>query len=143
MEKLQSFYYQLSHLWKGHKAIRKLKEFSKEKLKVIKQWLARQAFWQVHSPLPKCVDRPHYKVMIPKEMHQFDLLYVNKYEKILSGIDVASIYKVARPLRMNQAKEVTDMISVIYKVDPLTYPKIFQCDNGSESKAEVPKVLEK
>ena len=35
------------------------------------------------------------------------------------------------------------MITDIYKVGPLTYPKIFQCDNGSEFKAEVTKLLEK
>ena len=35
------------------------------------------------------------------------------------------------------------MISNIYKVGLLTYPKIFQCDNGSEFKAEVTKMLEK
>ena len=46
--KLQSIYYQLSHLWKGHKAIRKATELRKEKLKVIKQWLFKQAFSQVH-----------------------------------------------------------------------------------------------
>ena len=55
---------------------------------------------------PKCIDRPHYQVTIPNEMHQFDLLYMpldtlygNKYKYILSGINVASRYKVARPLR--------------------------------------------
>ena len=88
--------------------------------------------------------------MIPNEMHQFDLLYMplgtlygNKYKYILSGIDAASRYKVARPLRTKQAKEVADMIADIYKVGPLTYPKIFQCDNCSEFKAEVTKMLEK
>ena len=35
------------------------------------------------------------------------------------------------------------MIADIYKVGPLTYPSIFQCDNGSEFKAEVTKLLEK
>ena len=35
------------------------------------------------------------------------------------------------------------MIADIYKVGPLTYPKIFQCDNGSEFKGEVTKMLEK
>ena len=35
------------------------------------------------------------------------------------------------------------MIVNIYKVGPLTYPKIFQRDNGSEFKAEVTKMLEK
>ena len=38
---------------------------------------------------------------------------------------------------------MAEMIADIYKVGPLTYPKIFQCDNGSEFKAEVTKLLEK
>ena len=37
---------------------------------------------------------------------------------------------------------MTEMIADIYKVGPLTYPKIFQCDNGSEFKAEVTNLLE-
>ena len=77
-------------------------------------------------------------------MHQFDLLYMpsdslygNKYKYILAGIDAASRYKVARPLRTKI------MIDDIYKVGPLKYPKIFQCDNGSEFKGDVTKMLEK
>ena len=35
------------------------------------------------------------------------------------------------------------MIADIYKVGPLTYPKTFRCDNGSEFKAELTKMLEK
>ena len=46
-------------------------------------------------------------------------------------------------MRTKQAKDKANMISDIYKVSPLTYPKIFQCDNGSELKAEVSKMLEK
>ena len=52
-------------------------------------------------------------------------------------------YKVARPLRTKQACDVAEMIVDIYKVGPLTYPKTFQCDNGSEFKGEVTKMLEK
>ena len=99
---------------------------------------------------PKRFNRPHYQVTIPNEMYQFDLLYMpldtlygNKYKYILAGIDVASRYKVARPLRTKQAKDVADMIADIYKVDPLTYLKIFQCDSGSEFKAEMTNMLEK
>ena len=83
-------------------------------------------------------------------MHQFDLLhmpsdtlYGNKYKYILAGIDAASRYKVARPLRTKQARDIADMIADIYKVGPLTYPKVFQCNNGSEFKGEVTKMLEK
>ena len=48
-----------------------------------------------------------------------------------------------RPLRTKQARDVAEMIADIYKVGPLTYSKIFQCDNGSEFKGEVTKTLEK
>ena len=46
-------------------------------------------------------------------------------------------------MRTKWAKDVAEMIADIYKVGPLIYPKIFQCDNGSEFKAEVTKLLEK
>ena len=74
-------------------------------------------------------------------MHQFDLLYMpsdtlygNKYKYILAGIDTASRFKVTGPLRAKQAHDVAEMIADIYKVGPLTYPKIFQCDNCSKFK---------
>ena len=89
--------------------VKKLTELSRKKPKAVKQWLSRQAFWQVHLPAPKRVNRPHYEVTIPNEMHQFDLLYMpsdslygSKYKYILAGIDAASRYKVARPLRTKQ-----------------------------------------
>ena len=72
-----------------------------------------------------------------------DTLYRNKYNYILAGIDAASRFKVARPLRTKQARDVAEMIADIYKIGPLTYPKIFQCNNGSEFKGEVTKMLEK
>ena len=147
---MDKIYYQPNHLWKGQKPVKKLAEYSKKKPKTVKKWLSRQAFSQVHLPAPKRVDRPHYQVTIPNEMHQFDLLYIpsdtrygNKYKYILAGIDAASRYKVTRPLRMKQARNVAEMITDIYKTGTLTYPKIFQCDNGSEFKGEVTKMLEK
>ena len=147
---MDKIYYHPNHLWKGNATVKKLAELSGEKPKVIKQWLSRQAFWQVHLPAPKRVDRPHYQVTIPNEMHQFHLLYMpsdtlygNKYKYILAGIDATSRYIVARPLKTKQACNVAEMIADIYKVGPLTYPKIFQCNNGSEFKGEVTKMLQK
>ena len=84
---MDKIYYQTNHLWKGQKAVKKLAELSGEKPKTVKEWLSRQAFWQLHLPAPKRVDRPHY--------------------------------------------------------GPLKFPKIFQCDNGSEFKGDVTKMLEK
>ena len=72
-----------------------------------------------------------------------DTLYRNKYKYILLGIDVASRYKVARLMRTKQVKDIADMIADIYKVGPLTYPKVFQCNNRSEFKAKVTKILQK
>ena len=98
----------------------------------------------------KHVDRPHYEVTIPNQMHQSDLLYMpsdtlyrNEYNYILSRIDVASRSNVARAIRTKQAKDVAEMIADICKVGPLTYPQIFQCNNGSEFKGEVTRLLEK
>ena len=54
----------------------------------------------------------------------------------------ASRYKVARPLRTKQDCDLAEMIADIYKVGPLTYPKVFQCDNGIEFKAGVTKLME-
>ena len=147
---MNKIYYQPNHLWEGQKAVKKLKELRGEKPKTDKQWLSGQAFWQVYLQAPKSINRPHYEVTTPNEMHQFDLLYMpsdtlygSKYKYILAGIDAASRYKVARPLRTKQVKDVAEMIADIYKVGPLTYPKIFQCDNGSKFKGEVTKMLEK
>ena len=83
-------------------------------------------------------------------MHQFDLLYMpsdtlygNQYKYILAGINATSRYKVVRPLRTKQARDITEMTADIYKVGPLTSLKIFQCHNGSEFIADVTKMLEK
>ena len=70
-----------------------------------------------------------------------DTLYGNKYKYILAGIDAASRYEVVRPLRTKQARDVAEMIADIYKVGPLMYPSTFQCDNGSEFKGKVTKLL--
>ena len=44
---MDKIYYQPSNLWKGQKAVKKLRALSREKPKAVKQWLSRQAFWQV------------------------------------------------------------------------------------------------
>ena len=62
---MDRLYYQSNHNWKGKKAINKLKDLSGEKPKTVKQCLSQQAFWQVHLPAPKQVDRPHYQVATP------------------------------------------------------------------------------
>ena len=127
---MNKIFYERSHLGKVQKAVKKLKELSKKKPAVIKQWLAKQVFWQVHLPLPKHVERPHYEVTIPEEVHQFALLYMssdtlyrNKYKYIPSGTGIASRYKVARLMRTKQVKYVANMIADINKVALSPIPK--------------------
>ena len=87
----------------------------------------------------------------PNEQHQFDMLYMshnlfegNTYKYALTGIDVASRYKIARPLRTKKSSEVAFVLEVIYKKGGVfKCPKVFQSDNGSEFKNEVTKLLEK
>ena len=69
------------------------------------------------------------------------MTYVMLTTFILCVIDVASRYKAARPLRTKKASEVADMLEDIYKKGPIKYPETFQCDNGSEFKGEVTKLL--
>ena len=151
MDKLQDICYQPNHLWKGQKAITKLRELSKEKPAVIKKWRSRQAIWQVHLPPPKRVDRPHYEVTIPNQMHQFDLLYTPINHVIWNLVQVYPVWNrccfqiqsCQTSRNTKQAKDVAEIIDDIYKVGPLTYPKKFQCNSGSECKGEVTKLLEK
>ena len=59
--------------------------------------------WQVHKPLPKEINRPHYDVTRPNKQQQFDLLYLpynvfegNTCKFLITGVDVASSHKVSR-----------------------------------------------
>ena len=74
-----------------------------------------------------------------------DVVYGSTYKYILTGVDVASRYKIARPLRTKKASDVEFLLKTIYedKKIPLNYPTEFQCDMGSEFKADVTKLLEK
>ena len=150
-KKLYQAYYQPDCLWTGGKAIKELHKITSMSRKDIRSWLAKQALWQVHIPPPKEISHPHYDLTKPNEQHQFDLLYIPRnvfegitYKYILTGIDVASRYKVARPLRTKKSSEVVFVLEAIYKKGSVfKYPRVFQCDNGPEFKNEVTKLLEK
>jgi hypothetical protein len=147
---ISDLYYQPENLWVGNQAIEKLTKAG-FKPRAIRKFLAKQALWQIHIPPPEKIEHPHYEITKPNFQHQFDLLFMpgdklygSKYKYILTGIDVASRFKVARPLRTKQAREVAEMIADIYKsTSSLTWPEQVQVDNGTEFKAEVKKLFEK
>ena len=71
------------------------------------------------------------------------MVYGIKYKYILTGVDVASRYKVARALQSKKADEVAFVLEAIYKKGgDFKYPKNFQCDNGSKFKSKVTALLE-
>ena len=57
--KLQEIYYKPNHLWTGNKAIKNLKQFTNLSPKLINLWLSKQAFYHVHLPALKIINRPH------------------------------------------------------------------------------------
>ena len=150
-KKLKEGYYEPDHLWIGGKAIRELHKITSIPKKNVRPWLAKQVLWQVHIPFPKEINHPRYDLTNSNEQHHFDLLCVshnvfegNIYKFILTGVDVASKYKVARALRTKKASEVLFVLEAIYKRHSVfKYPKVFQYDNGCEFKSDVTKVIEK
>ena len=141
-------YYQPENLWKGRKAITRLRKATKLPLNQVRDWLAKQALWQVHMPPPKKIDHPHFYVTEVNKIHQADLLYLphdkvyqTTYKYVLNVIDVASRYKASRPLKTKKASEVAEMFKDIYKKGPLKYPVELHVDNGTEFKADVLKLM--
>ena len=112
--------------------------------KNIGSWLAKQAFWQVHIPPPKKIDHPHYDVTKSNEQHQFDLVHIpydvfegNTYRYLLTGIAVASRYKVAKPLMTKKSSEVAFVLeSCIRKVEILNIPRYFNVAMGVSLKVK-------
>ena len=112
-EKLCQAYNEPERLWTGGKAIKEKHKITSMLRKYIKSSLAKQGLSRVHIPPPKEINHPHYDVTKPNEQDQFDFLYMphnlcewNIYKYILTGVDVASRYKVARPLRTKKSSEV-------------------------------------
>ena len=150
-EKLYQAYYQPDRLWTGGKTIKELHKITSMLRKDIKSWLAKQALWQVHIQPPKEINHPHYDAPKSNEQPHFNLLHIphnvfegNTYKYILTGVDVASRHKAARLLRTKKSSELGFVLEAIYKKGGVfKYPKVFQCDNGSEFKNKETKLLEK
>ena len=92
-----------------------------------KNWLKKQAIWQIYLPAPKYIPRPNFDVFVPNEVHQADLLFLphdrlprgclrsrKTYKYALTVVDVASRYKEAEPLTTKESAEVAKAFSNIY-----------------------------
>ena len=115
-----------------------------------KDWLKKQAIWQIYLPAPRHIPRPKFEISKPNEVHQADLLFLShdRVERKTSRyaftvVDVASRYKEAELLTSKTAAEVADALSRIYRRGPMKWPKLLQVKMGRESMGAVSQVLAK
>ena len=150
--KLAKVYYSPQGYWKGVSAIKKLAEAAKVPENVSKQWLYKQALWQIYLPAPRHVPRPKFDVATPNSVHQADLLFLPHdklprgkkiYKYALTVVDIASRYKEAEPLTSKNSDEVVKAFQSIYRRSPLTWPNMLQVDPGREFMGAVTKEMEK
>ena len=148
--KLAKIYCSPQGYWKGVSAIKKLTDASKVPENVVKQWLYKQAIWQIYLPAPRYVPRPKFDVATPNSVHQADLLFLphdklrrKTYKYALTVVDIASRYKEAEPLTWKDSNEVAKAFQTIYKRGPLTWPQMLQVDPGREFMGGVTKEMKK
>ena len=148
--KLERRYNSPQGYWKGISAIKKLAVAAKVPEVVAKEWLFRQALWQIYLPAPRYIPRPKFDVPTPNKVHQADLLFLphdkvgrNTYKYALTVVDVASRFKEAQPLTSKDSAEVAKAFQAIYARGPLKWPQMLQVDPGREFMGAVTKEMEK
>ena len=148
--KLSSAYYSPRGYWKGIAAIKHLAAATRVSEDVARDWLKKQAIWQIYLPAPRRVPRPKFDISVPNEVHQADLLYLphdtvgrKTFKYALTVVDVASRYKEAEPLVTKEAKEVAAALEKIYRRSPMKWPKLLQVDPGREFMGSVSQLLAK
>ena len=147
--KLERRYYSPQGYWKGISAIKKLAAAVKVPEVVAKEWLFKQALWQIYLPAPRYIPRPKFDVPTPNKVHQADLLFLphdkvgrSTYKYALTVVDVASRFKEAQPLTSKDSTEVAKAFKTIYTRGPLKWPQMLQVDPGREFMGAVTKEME-
>ena len=146
---MRKIYYSPEGYWKGYSAVSKLASAAKVVEKEARDWLERQALWQIYLPPPKYLPRPHWSVSRPNEIHQADLLFLphdkvgrKTYRYALVVIDVATRYKDSEALTSKESQEVAKAFEKIYKRE-LKWPKRIMVDPGKEFMGYVTKLMER
>ena len=147
MGNLRKIYYSPKGYWKGYSATSKLANAANVGEVEARDWLERQALWQIYLPQPKTVPRPHWTVDRPNEIHQADLLFLphdrvgrKTYRYALVVIDVASRYGDAEALTSKESEEVAKAFEKIYS-RKLKWPKTLITDPGKEFMGYVTKLM--
>ena len=145
---LSKIYYSPEGYWKGYSAVSKLASAAKVSEKDARDWLERQAIWQIYLLPPRVIPRPHWSVSRVNEIHQADLLFLphdrvgrKTFRYSLVVIDVASRYKDAEALTSKESQEVAKAFERIYK-RKLDWPKRIMVDPGKEFMGSVTRLME-
>lgn len=99
LQAIVSYYFPKGSCW-GHSAIPKLAKAAGVLEDVARDFLQKQAVWQVFLPPSRCIPRPHSDITVPNEVHQADLLFLphdkvgrSTYKYAVTVVDMASHYK--------------------------------------------------
>ena len=150
--KLSRIYDSPKGFWKGLPAVKKLAQEAEVSENVAKLWLMRQAIWQNYLSAPKHIPRTTFNIESPNAVHQTGLLFlprdrlhrskkVHKYT--LTVVDVASRFKAAEPLTLEDSSEVSKTFQTIFKRGPLRWPKVLEVDSGREFIGDVTREMTK
>ena len=146
---MEKVYYSAKGYWKGNAAIDKLSRAAGVSEKDAKEWLEKQAMWQIYLAPPEYIPRPRWTVSKPNQVHQADLLFLphdtiwgKVYRYALVVIDVASRYKDAEALRTKESEEISKCFIKIYS-RRLSWPGVLMVDPGREFMGNVSKLMEK
>ena len=146
---MEKVYYSAKGYWKGYAAIDKLSREAGVGEQDAKEWLEKQALWQIYLAPPEYIPRPRWKVSKPNQMHQADLLFLphdtiwgKVYRYALVVIDVASRYKDAEALRTKDSGEISKCFVKIYS-RRLSWPGVLMVDPGREFMGSVTTLMEK
>ncbi len=146
VKKLVNAYYSPKGFIKGIAAIKRLSQLTGVSESLVKNWLIKQAIWQIYLPRPKYIPRPTFDVIKPNSVHQAVLLFflVIRLDKrhiyALTVVDIASRFKAAEPLTSKEGNEVAKAFEKIYK-GPLKFPNLLQVDPGKEFMGSVNKLM--
>ena len=147
--KLSKIYYSPGGYWKGYSAFSKLADAAGVSENEAKEWLKKQALWQIYLPSPRYIPRPHWSVDKPNEIHQADKLFLphdtvrrKTFKYALVVIDVASRYKDAEPLTSKESSEVAKSFEKIYS-RKLKWPVRIIIDPGKEFMGHVTSLMKR
>ena len=103
--KLSRNFYNPKGYWKGQSAIKKLSEAAKVSEILAKEWLKKQAIWQIYLPAPRKIPNQKFNITKPNDINQADLLFLphdrvrkKTFKYALTVVDIASRYKAAEAL---------------------------------------------